>query len=179
MRSVLEELKAQHAQNYGWALTCCAWQRELAEDLLQESYLRVLDGRARYGGKSSPKTWFFGVICHVANEMRRNRSRRTILNLRIFSTGQGEEECGADGPPDTPDQLAQQGQSSSQLRRALLQLPLRQREVLHLVFYAGCTLQESANTLQLSLGSVRTHYHRGKERLAELLHLEGFDDHGQ
>ena len=143
------------------------------------SYLRVLDGRARYGGKSTPKTWFFSVIRHVANEMQRTRSRRTLLNLRIFSTGQGEEEFGADSPSYTPDQLAQHGQSSSQLRCALLQLPLRQREVLHLVFYAGCTLQESANTLQVSLGSVRTHYHRGKERLAELLHLEGYDEHGQ
>ncbi len=56
---LLEAVKVYHADNYGWALACCAWHRDMAEDVLQESYLRVLDGRAKFLGKSSDKTWFF------------------------------------------------------------------------------------------------------------------------
>jgi RNA polymerase sigma-70 factor (ECF subfamily) len=176
--AVLEDLKAQHGENYGWALACCSWQREMAEDLLQESYLRVLDGRARYGGKSALKTWFFAVIRTVAKETLRKQYRRKILNLRVVSPGLIAEETDGHTQPDAPDQLAQQNQSCNQLRQALMQLPVRQREVLHLVFYAEYTLEETANTLSISLGSVRTHYHRGKQRLAEQLQLEERDELG-
>jgi RNA polymerase sigma-70 factor (ECF subfamily) len=63
-------------------------------------------------------------------------------------------------------------QESRQLQAALMLLSVRQREVLHLVFYAEMTLEEAAATLAISLGSSRTHYHRGKERLAQLLEME-------
>ena len=66
-------------------------------------------------------------------------------------------------------------ESVQQLQQALMQLPVRQREVLHLVFYAELTLESTAEILAISLGSARTHYHRGKERLAELLKLD--NDH--
>lgn len=49
VRPVLDSLKARHSDNYGWALACCGWKRELAEDVLQEAYLRVLDARAGNG----------------------------------------------------------------------------------------------------------------------------------
>jgi RNA polymerase sigma-70 factor (ECF subfamily) len=55
-------------------------------------------------------------------------------------------------------------------------LPTRQREVLHLVFYAELTLEDTAIALDVSVGSVRTHYHRGKKRLSVLLCLEENDD---
>jgi RNA polymerase sigma factor (sigma-70 family) len=63
-------------------------------------------------------------------------------------------------------------QSAQQLQRALMLLSVRQREVLHLVFYSELTVEESAQALQISVGSARTHYQRGKERLAQLLRQE-------
>ena len=44
------------------------------------------------------------------------------------------------------------------------------------MFYAVLTLEESGEALQISLGSVRTHYHRAKQRLAELLMMEESDE---
>jgi len=86
VQSVVEELQAHHAANFGWALTCCAWQRDMADDVLQEAYLRVLDGHARYSGDSTSKTWFFSVIKRVAADMQRTLRRRSILNLQIISS---------------------------------------------------------------------------------------------
>lgn len=162
MHAVLEQLKNQHADNFGWALACCAWEREVAEDVLQEAYLRVLDGRAEFGGRSSLKTWFFAVIKRVAVDVERTQKRRSILTLRIVVS---DEAAGTAPLVDT----LYENEASRQLQQALLQLSQRQREILHLVFYAGLTLEEAAATLQLGLGSARTHYHRGKQRLAELL----------
>lgn len=170
--ALLERLKVHHADSYGWALACCAWQPEVAEDVLQEAYLRVLDGRASYQGKSALRTWFFAVIRRVAMETRRAQQRGSVFKLRLISAGQSLEE-GLAAPPG--DQLYQQ-RSSDQLRLALMSLSERQREILHLVFYAEMTLEEAADTVGISTGSARTHYHRGKERLAQLLELEEAND---
>ena len=167
VQSALELVKSHHADNFGWTLACCAWDRDSAEDVLQEAYLRVLDGRARFGGKSSAKTWFFAVIKRVASDVKRTQTRRSILNLRVLAT----EVAGT--AEQSPMQTAVYAQESAQqLQSALMLLSVRQREVLHLVFYSELTVEESAQTLQISVGSARTHYQRGKERLAQLLRQE-------
>jgi len=176
VQSVIEELQAHHAANFGWALTCCAWQRDVADEVLQDAYLRVLDGRARYSGHSTSKTWFFSVIKRVAADMQRTLKRRSILNLRIVSS---DAALAGDKTPDTSEIVSdawEADDSSRQLHVALMTLPTRQREVLHLLFYAELTLEDTAIALDVSVGSVRTHYHRGKKRLSVLLCLEENDD---
>ena len=164
--TLIETLELHHRDSWGWALACCNWQRSLAEDVLQESYLRALDGRARFHGKSAEKTWFFGVIKRVAAELA--RSQRWQGWRLLTRPAAGSEET----IRDPGLEAAEQDESSRQLQRALLGLPQRQREVLHLVFYAELTVEEAARTLGMSLGAARTHYHRGKTRLAELLELD-------
>jgi RNA polymerase sigma-70 factor (ECF subfamily) len=58
---------------------------------------------------------------------------------------------------------------AQEMRTVLSQLPARQAEVLHLVFYQDLTLNEAAQVMKISLGSVRQHYERGKARLRSLL----------
>ncbi|MAT94874.1 MAG: hypothetical protein CME59_20075 [Halioglobus sp.] len=168
--ALLEELRDQHQRAHGWSLACCAWQQDLAEDVLQEAYLRVLDGRATFSGGSALTTWFYAVIRRVASEQRRGAARRAALNLRLVT-----EEPASTAAEDAAGALSVEARADS-LRAALLQLSERQREVLHLVFYAEFTLEEAAQTLDITVGSARTHYHRGKRRLAELLQLEQDDD---
>jgi RNA polymerase sigma-70 factor (ECF subfamily) len=51
-------------------------------------------------------------------------------------------------------------------------LPARQREVLDLVFFHEMTVEQAAEVMDVSTGTARTHYHRGKLRLLELLGTE-------
>jgi RNA polymerase sigma-70 factor (ECF subfamily) len=166
--TLFEELKVLHTDSFGWALACCAWHRDLAEDVLQEAYLRVLDGRADFNSKSSIKTWFFAVIRRVAADTQRTQKRRSILNLRMVADTLAS---GRDSVTHTNPMIETlyEDETSRQLQHALMQLPQRQREVLHLVFYSGLTVEEAATTVQVTVGSARTHYHRGKERLLQLL----------
>lgn len=157
------ELERLHAESWGWALACCARDRELAEESLQTAYVRMISGRARYDGRSSVKSWVFGVIRMTAMDEARRRRRRL------------ERTAGAVAAIDVPDPspgaevVAERSEQSAALIAALKKLSPRQQEVLQLVFYHGMTIEEAAGVMQLSLGSGRTHYERGKKALAQIL----------
>jgi RNA polymerase sigma-70 factor, ECF subfamily len=156
----LEEL---HAASYGWALGCCGYDREEAQDVLQAAYLKVLDGRARFDGASSFKTWLFAVIRRTAGERRRSRWTRALALDRWSSAKVRTAD------PLDPEQAARGSETARRLRLALRELPRRQREVVHLVFYQDLSLEEAAQVAGISAGSARTHYHRAKARLRALL----------
>lgn len=159
------ELERNHAGAFGWALTCCRWDRSQAEDTLQATYLKILDGRARFDGNSTFRTWLFGVVRRTAAEQRRSVSRyRRRLERWIARRSSDTASANSD-----PAQSVVRSETSRALIQALNQLPLRQREVLHLVFYQDLTIAEASDVLSISLGTARTHYERGKTTLRRLL----------
>ena len=66
--------------------------------------------------------------------------------------------------------------TAEHLRGALARLPLRQRDVLHLVFYQDLTIEETARVLSIAVGTARSHFERGKYRLRQLLRVEDVVD---
>ncbi len=169
LRAQLEQL---HPLSYGWALTCCARDPAEAEDVLQTVYEKILQGRARYDGRAAFKTWLFAVIRTTAADERR---RHWLRRLRLASYHEQREPV---TPPVAHDRLLEQSELQQEFAHALAELPRRQREVLHLVFYQDLSLQEAAAAMAVSLGSARTHYDRGKRRLRERLQQsEHFDEY--
>ena len=160
------ELEAQlrwlHKESFGWALHCCGRDEPDAEDVLQTTYMKVLSGSARFEGRSAFKTWLFGVIRRTAQE----HQRRARLRER-----RAERIAGEAAPLEAPqiERDIVRAESSRRLVEALELLSERQREVLHLVFYQDLTIEEAAGVMDVSLGSARTHYERGKARLRALL----------
>ena len=165
---VAAELDRHHAASFGWALACCRWDRTEAEDVLQLAYLKVLDGRASFGGRASFRTWLFAVIRRTAAERRRRTRVRDLALLRWHARSPG----GGDPTAGDPETQLHASRRSRELVVALARLPERQRSVLHLVFYEELSIREAAELLGVSLGSARTHYERGKRRLRELLDPE-------
>ena len=153
-----------HEDSFGWSLRCCDWDYADAEDVLQTTYVKVISGRARFGGRSAFRTWLFGVIRQTAREQRRRaRSHRERADRLSREPGAGRTEA------PLPDELHERSERSEVLLAALAELPDRQREVLHLVFYQDLTIREAAEVMEVSLGSARVHYERGKKRLRSLL----------
>jgi RNA polymerase sigma factor (sigma-70 family) len=160
-RELEEWLERLHEESFGWALSCCSGEHARAEDVLQSAYVRVIAGQAVYGGRSTFRTWLFGVIRRVAWEHTRRARTEQKRTLRL-------DHPDARSVADTRAE-ADQVDSSRTLQAALARLPERQREVLHLVFYQDMSIADAAEVMEISVGSARTHYERAKARLKALL----------
>lgn len=148
-------LKQNYKVSYLWARQCCGFDNEMAAEVLQTALLKILEGKAVFSGKSNEKTWLFSVIRLTALEQMRIEKKH--LSLDAF------QEI-----VTPPDQTEENAEYSFQ-EAMLLKLPPRQREVLLLVFYHGKSLDQAARILDISLGSVSTHYDRAKKKLRSLI----------
>src|SRR5262249_35235667 len=115
------ELAALHGTSFGWALACCRWNRDEAAGVLPAGHLKVLEGKARFDGRSSLRTWLFAVIRRTAAEHRRRRWVRALamgrwMARRPASSATVDPEAGLAG-----------GETVRALRTALEALPRRQR----------------------------------------------------
>jgi RNA polymerase sigma-70 factor (ECF subfamily) len=159
------QLQALHPQCFGWALACCGNKREDAEDVLQDVYVGVLDNGLRFNGRggSTLRTWLFGVIRHKARARHRRDNLRALLGVTHAS------RIDTPAPAPSPDENTLASERRDRTRCALAQLPRRQSEVLLLVFYHDLTIEEASSVMDVSVGTARVHYDRGKKRLATLL----------
>lgn len=161
--SLERELAALHAKSFAWAMACTGRDRDRATEALQEAYVRVLDGRARFERRATLKTWFFGVVRIVALEQR----RWAWLRLARRQDDASLSELPAD--ERLPDSSAAAAMRARTVAAALVHLSAKQREVLHLVFYEDMSIRDAAAVMGVALGTARLHYERGKARLATIL----------
>ena len=144
-------LKTYHREAYIWARQCCAFDDEMAKDVLQQVYLKVLEGKAKLKEVEKAKTWLFSIIRYTAIDQLRKQGRLVSL----------DESYEVEDPKEEIDQTDYQ---------AIIQLlPKMQQEVILMVFYHQMTIEQSAEVLQIAVGTARTHYDRGKKKLKELI----------
>lgn len=153
------ELELNHNDCYSWALHCCNGDRGMASDVLQTSYVKMLEKQNTFRGGSVFKTWAFIIIKNTAIDALRKRKKED----RLFQSEDNFPDAGYEtNLEDKP------GQKLKELffKEALSQLSERQKEIMQLVFYHDLSLNETAEILNISQGSVRKHYDRAKKFLA-------------
>lgn len=155
LRNLLADL---HSASFAWAMSCCR-DRELAEDVLQSVYVKVLGTQAAHDGRSTFRTWLFAVIRNAALDHRRKRWWARVVRLEFASLAElPESGTNAGVASDEEDELRM-------IRAAMTGLPWRQQEVAHLVFYEELTVAEAAEVMSVSVGTARRHYARAKDSL--------------
>lgn len=144
-------LKLHHREAYLWARQCCSFDEDLAKDVLQQVYLKILEGKATLTEEEKAKTWIFSIIRYTAIDQLRKEGKLVSM--------EGSEEIA-----ETEEDV-----DSTDYEAIINLLPRMQREVILMVFYHQMTIEQSAEVLQISLGTARTHYARGKKKLKELI----------
>ena len=150
-------LEAMHGQVFGWALSRSDFDHAVAEDLVQQAYIELLTGKARFDGQSSLQTFVFAVVQNLS----RNRYRRLATRMRLMA--RVAPEPGADIAP-----VEEEGHHEG-LWQAVQSLPARQRDIVELVFCRDLTIEEASSVMGVATGTGRVHYDRAKKTLKSRL----------
>ncbi len=126
---------------------------------MQQAYVEVLSGRARFDNKSTLKTFVFGVVQNLA----RSRFRRLAVHMRLLKTY-------SNAPLDAvTSEVNEDHHEQRRIWQAVESLPRRQRDITELVFCRDLTIEEASAVMGVSVGSGRVHYARAKKALAMAL----------
>jgi RNA polymerase sigma-70 factor (ECF subfamily) len=130
------------------------------------TYLAIIEGRARFDGASSLRTWLFAVIRNHARS-RWRLMRRTFEAVSRLASFAPDAEVSSD--EDRPEHGYARAHGNERVLTAFRVLPARQREILDLVFYRDLSISEAATVMGVAVGTARLHYERAKTAMRRLL----------
>jgi RNA polymerase sigma-70 factor (ECF subfamily) len=128
--------------------------REQAEDLLQETWLRVLRSAATYRPKAKFKTWLYTLAHNVCIDEARRRAHRESLALEEKAGSAAPEGLADDGA--SPEEAAHGASLRPLLESALASLPSEQREVFWLREYGELAFKDIATVTGVSENTVKS-----------------------
>jgi RNA polymerase sigma-70 factor (ECF subfamily) len=146
--------------------------REEAEDLTQEVFLRVFRHRKTYQPQAKFVTWLFHIVRNIGRNAIRDRRRRPVFPILSAApdaeTG-GLEPVLSDRRAETPSQPLERRELRQVVHSALRRLGNRQREALELQQFEDCTYSEIADQLAMSPQAAKSLLYRARSQLREVL----------
>lgn len=146
-----------------------------AEDLAQDTFLRVFKNANRYEPKASFKSWLYTIATNLSRNEIRNRKRRNTYYLEDM-VEENEDVYHSQFMIDTrhqPDILLEKKERQQLIQKTLAQLPENQRLALTLVTYQELSYEEISEILKCSIGAVKSLIHRARQNMKKLLIKSG------
>lgn len=156
----------------------------VAEDVVQETWLTCLRNLDKFEGRSSVKTWIYGIVMNIARSRKRKEARilpfASLWRRDDSDTRRPTVEAsrfGGDGmwsaPPDSwnnlPESKVLSGETMNRVKAAIQSLPIKQREVITLRDVAGLDADEVCGLLSISAENQRVRLHRARAAVRKML----------
>lgn len=141
--------------------------REEAEDVAQETLLRVHGARERYDPSRPFRPWLFSIAARLISNRLRQKRRHPILSL--FRAEENDPPSPRQDPPAPAEDLPEHGLEKAQrvavVRAALARLPENQRTAVVLARFEEMSYEDIAQTLGVSVSSVKSLLFRARQNL--------------
>jgi RNA polymerase sigma-70 factor, ECF subfamily len=160
-REAFEQLVNRHKDGLVNYLTCLTHCRDRAEELAQESFLRLYQHSARYREQGQFLAFLFRIATNLLRSEERRARRWRILSMKFSSNGHD--------PRPTPQARLLKEEATERVAQALAELPLKYRSPLVLREIEGWSYREIAATLGFGEGTVKSRIHRGRAQLRHVL----------
>lgn len=169
----LSELVNAYNQRLYGLLFRLTGRRDLAEDLLQETFLRMVRTIGQYEHSGKFESWLFRIAANLARDhLRRYKRRGVALSLeddRDDNPLSGSLPAGTPGPETCVDS----DEAKQRLEAAVFELSDNDREIILLRHYSDLSFREIADMLALPLGTVLARGHRALRKLRERMETQG------
>jgi RNA polymerase sigma-70 factor (ECF subfamily) len=162
-KSAFEELVKRHQElvfSLSFKLT---GNRELANDVAQEAFIRAWKAIGKFRGDSTFGTWIYRITVNTAWTLRKKAKKHYSLNIEDT-----QEPVVVDEKKD-PELIAINSDLSLVLRKALNQIPLEQRIIVELKNIEGRSHKEIADYLDISVTAAKVRLHRAHQKLRNIL----------
>jgi RNA polymerase sigma-70 factor (ECF subfamily) len=156
---LLDQLIEQYQHRLLRYLLFLTGRREVAEDLFQETWMRVLVRGAQYNGKARFDTWLFTIARNLVIDLSRKRTMASLDEMSDSNEDDRPFEVAMTGP--SPLEQFTTREDSAEVGEVLLTLDAPYREVLVLRFYEEMSLEEIANMTRAPLSTVKSRLYRG------------------
>ncbi len=163
---LLDRLIEQYQHRLLRYLVYLSGNRELAEDLFQETWIRVLERGHQYDGQHEFSTWLYTVARNLTIDYLRTKRPLSLDGLME------DEEHAPLEPADTRPmawEVVQQHEQAERISAALVSIPAEYRETVVLRFQEGLALDEIATITGTKLGTVKSRLYRGLNMLMSQL----------
>ncbi len=145
--------------------------RERAEDLVQEAFVRVYRHLARFDQSKKFSTWVYTIASNLAKNELRNRARNPLVYFQTMTSGWEDEDrpLEFEDPSARPDDAFDRRHLREQVDAAVLRLPVHHRQVFVLRELEGRSYEEIAEMTKCNLGTVKSRLNRARSAFAEIL----------
>jgi RNA polymerase sigma-70 factor (ECF subfamily) len=145
--------------------------RERAEDLVQEVFVRVYRHLGRFDRSKKFSTWIYTIASNLAKNELRNRSRNPLVLFTSMTKGWEDEErpLEFEDPSSRPDDLFRKRHVREMVESSVAQLPTHHREVFVLREIEGRSYEEIAEITHCNLGTVKSRLNRARNSFAEII----------
>jgi len=160
--SAFAELVDRHKRPVFGLIARLTPDRGQVEDLAQEVFIRVYRGLPYFRGTARVSTWIYRIVVNVCIESR-SRRRPAVSLDETDDQGRTRHEPGAHDP------AYRELEFRDRLEKAMGELPERYRVLVAAHYLDGVKYEDLAEALELPLGTVKTHLHRAKRQLRQIL----------
>lgn len=151
--------------------------RQLAEDVAQEVFIKAYRNWDSFRGDSSPYTWLYKITMNLCRDKARSSWWRKMLpseDPRTTAGSTGFDSPG--GPEEQPEEAALKADQREAIMKHVMKLPDAYREVIILYYYNDLSAVEIAEVLGQNENTIKTRLFRGRNMLKEVLMKGGWSE---
>ncbi|MCA1063853.1 sigma-70 family RNA polymerase sigma factor [Rossellomorea sp. AcN35-11] len=133
-------------------------EKQLAEDVSQEVFIKCYQSLHRFEQRSSYRTWLYSITVNTCKDYVKSWSFRNLIPSEATEIERGHGT-------DSVSAHVISKEDKAILFREVLKLPVKYREAIIFFYYEDLTIEEMAHVLDVKVNTVKTRLHRGRNRL--------------